>query len=142
MFELYLGGEHVASQLALHAPGTSYVHSSGFREDTWSLGPTTHLQAELVRHAIERGDAFVNFSPGPNVSKTRWSEELWVTHEFSFGAGPRSLASRFAAFQVLSSVRAALGGTAGRRSQLGAPSVPTAPAEGERSDVSARSAAA
>src|SRR5688500_18452696 len=51
-----------------------------------------HLQAELVRYGIERGDATVNFSPGPNVSKTRWSEALWVTtHEFAFGAGPRSL---------------------------------------------------
>lgn len=108
MFELYLDGSHVASQLALHAPGTSYVHSSGFREDTWALGVVTHLQAELVRHAIERGDEIVNFSPGPNVSKLRWSEQLWVTNEFVLGAGGRSLAVRFGAFQVLSGLRSAL----------------------------------
>ena len=119
MFELYLDGVHVASQLALHAAGTSYVHSSGFREDTWSLGVTTHLQAELVRHAIARGDRIVNFSPGPNVSKTRWSEQLWVTHEFAFGAGPRALTARFAAFQMLSSLRVTLDAASRHRSQLG-----------------------
>jgi hypothetical protein len=117
MFELYLGGEHVASQLALHSPGTSYVHSSGFREDTWTLGVVTHLQAELIRHAIERGDSVVNFSPGPNVSKTRWSDDLWVTHEFAFGAGPRSLAARFATFQMLSSLRATATIAARRRAE-------------------------
>lgn len=118
MFELYLGGEHVASQLALHAPGTSYVHSSGFREDTWELGVITHLHAELIRYAIERGDTTVNFSPGPNVAKSRWSEQLWVTHEFAFGAGPRSLAVRFGAFQMLSSLRSTLDAAAHRRDQL------------------------
>lgn len=121
MFELYLGGEHVASQLALHSPGTSYVHSSGFREDTWALGVVTHLQGELVRHAIGRGDSVVNFSPGPNVSKTRWSEDLWVSHEFSFGAGPRSLAARFATFSMLSSLRATLTSAARRRAQVDRP---------------------
>lgn len=120
MFELYLDGDHVASQLALHSPGTSYVHSSGFREDTWSLGVVTHLQAELVRHAIERGDSVVNFSPGPNVSKTRWSEQLWVANEFAFGAGPRSLTARFATFQMLSSLRSTLDAAGRRRSQLSA----------------------
>jgi hypothetical protein len=65
----------------------------------------THLQAELVRHAIERGDTAVNFSPGPNVSKLRWSEQLWVTHEFAVGGGSHALALRFAGFDMLSSVR-------------------------------------
>lgn len=120
MFELYLDGEHVASQLALHSVGTSYVHSSGFREDTWELGVITHLQAELIRYAVERGDTVVNFSPGPNVSKTRWSEELWVTHEFAFGAGPRTLTPRFAAFQMLSALRATLETAGRRRSHLAA----------------------
>lgn len=120
VFELYLDGEHVASQLALHSPGTSYVHSSGFREDTWSLGVVTHLQAELIRHAISRGDTMINFSPGPNVSKTRWSDQLWVTHEFAVGAGPRSLTPRFAAFQMLSSLKAVLDAAGRSRSQLDA----------------------
>lgn len=106
IFELYLDSQHVASQLALHSPGTSYVHSSGFREDVWPLGVATHLQAELVRYAVDRGDSVVNFSPGPNVSKLRWSEKLWVTHEFAFGAGPRSLTLKFSGFTMLSSLKA------------------------------------
>ena len=126
MFELYLDGDQVASQLALHAPGTSYVHSSGFREDTWALGVITHLQAELVRHAIDRGDTVVNFSPGPNVSKTRWSESLWITQEFAFGAGPRTLIGRHAVFTALSAVRTTLDAAAWRRSQTGGAGTPAA----------------
>ncbi len=118
LFELYLGGEHVASQLALHSPGTSYVHSSGFRQDIWALGVVTHLQAELIRYAIERGDTVVNFSPGPNVSKMRWSPDLWITQEFACGAGPRSLAVRFATYRALSAVRSARDDLARGRSEL------------------------
>lgn len=115
LFELYLDGEHVASQLALHSTGTSYVHSSGFRPDTWALGLVTHLQAELIRYAIERGDEVVNFSPGPNVSKSRWSPELWITQEFACGAGTRSLAARFTTYRALSAVRSSLDDLARRR---------------------------
>lgn len=118
LFELYLDGEHVASQLALHSAGTSYVHSSGFRPNTWALGVVTHLQAELIRYAIERGDEVVNFSPGPNVSKTRWSQELWVTQEFACGTGARSLAARFATWRALSAARSTLDDLARRRSEL------------------------
>jgi len=106
IFELHLDGNVVAAQLALHMPGVSYVHSSGFDQAEWSLGPVTFLQAELVKHAISRGDTVVNFSPGPNVSKLRWSQGLWVTHEFVYGCGPRSLQLRYAAYQTLSSLRA------------------------------------
>lgn len=115
IFELYLDSQVVAAQLALHAPGTSYVHSSGFRPETWNLGVVTHLHGELVRYAIERGDTVVNFSPGPNVSKLRWSEQLWVHHEFVFGAGPRLLHARFAAYQALSSIKTGLHNAARQR---------------------------
>ena len=106
IFELHLDGEVVAAQLALHMPGVSYVHSSGFDQAEWSLGPVTFLQAELVKYAIARKDTVVNFSPGPNVSKLRWSRKLWVTHEFAYGCGPRSLQLRYATYQTLSSLRA------------------------------------
>ena len=135
VFELYLAGEHVASQVALHSPGTSYVHSSGFKEEEWDLGVVTHLQAELVRHAIERGDTVVNFSPGPNVSKLRWSEQLWVTHEFAVGGGSHALTLRFASFDMLSSVRLMVQSAIRNRQQVRAaqkarltPAVPTTPA--------------
>lgn len=115
IFELSLDSEVVAAQLALHAPGTSYVHSSGFQPATWDLGVVTHLHAALVEHAVARGDTVVNFSPGPNVSKLRWSEELWVHHEFVFGSGPRTLHARFAAYQVLNAIKTALHNAARQR---------------------------
>lgn len=130
MFELRIDGVVVASQLALRAPGTSYVHSSGFDPTIWSLGPTTLLQAELIRTAVERGDRIVNFSPGPSVSKLRWSERLWVSNEFAYGAGSRSLGWRYGAFTTLRSVRTSVSAIrfAGRqrRAPEAAPS-PSAP---------------
>lgn len=115
IFELYLDSEVVAAQVALHARGTSYVHSSGFKPETWDLGVVTHLHGEVIRHAVERGDSVVNFSPGPNVSKLRWSEQLWIHHEFSFGSGPRSLHARFGAYQALTSIKAGLHNAARQR---------------------------
>jgi CelD/BcsL family acetyltransferase involved in cellulose biosynthesis len=106
IFQLLLDGEVVAAQLVLHANGTSYVHSSGFRSDVWDYGPVTLLHGELVRHAIDRGDTVVNFSPGPNVSKLRWSEQLSVTNEFAVGAGSRSLQVRYGLYHTLSALRA------------------------------------
>ena len=112
VLELELDGEIVASQLALHATGSSYLHSSGFHPDVWELGPVTHLQGELVQYAIGRGDTVVNFSPGPSVSKVRWSEETWVSQEFAFGAGPRSLRLRYGALRGLSLLHRSAGGVA------------------------------
>ncbi|MGS0685730.1 GNAT family N-acetyltransferase [Nakamurella sp. GG22] len=106
VIELEIDGDMLASQLVLHSPGSSYVHSSGFHPDIWSLGPVTYLHGELIKAAIERGDSVVNFSPGPNVSKLRWSEQLWVTNEFAYGSGARSVGFRFAAHQAMSAVRA------------------------------------
>ncbi len=143
VFELVIDGEVVAAQLALRAPGTAYVHSSGFLPSVWNLGPTTLLQSEVVRTAVERGDGMVNFSPGPSVSKLRWSETLWVGNDFAYGAGGRSLAARYGVFGALSTVKAArhamqftrrqrkstqppAAPSAGRSVEVGSPSVPAA----------------
>lgn len=107
VFELVIDGEVVAAQLVLRAPGTAYVHSSGFLPSVWNLGPTTLLQSEVIRTAVERGDRMVNFSPGPSVSKLRWSEDLWVGHDFAYGAGGRFLSARYSVFGALSTVKAA-----------------------------------
>lgn len=89
IWELWLGGREVAAQLVLHAPGTLYVHSSGFDPSTWELGPVTHLQEHAFRAACEDGLRWVNLSPGPNLAKLRWSERLLRHDEFwiSFGSG-------------------------------------------------------
>jgi CelD/BcsL family acetyltransferase involved in cellulose biosynthesis len=110
IFELELDGEVVACQLALHGPGSSYVHSSGFRSEAWPYGPVTHLVGALVRAAVARGDRVVNFSPGPRVSKLRWSEECWVSNEFAFGVGPRSMLRRYTLLRGAAAMRPSMAG--------------------------------
>jgi CelD/BcsL family acetyltransferase involved in cellulose biosynthesis len=104
IFELQLDGQTYASQIALHAPGCSYVYASGFEPEIWQLGPVTLLHAELIKHAVARGDQYVNFSPGPNVSKLRWSERLWVANDFAYGSGGGALRLRYGAFAIASSL--------------------------------------
>lgn len=98
ILELELGNEVVASQLVLHAPGLTYIHSSGFNADVWNLGPVTFLQGEAIAAAADRGERWINMSPGPHVAKLRWSERLDVHHDFAYGAGSRSLRWRYTAF--------------------------------------------
>lgn len=100
ILELELGGRIVASQLVLHAPGLTYIHSSGFTADVWDLGPVTFLQGEAISAAADRGERWINMSPGPNVAKLRWSESLDVHHDFAFGAGGRGLRWRYSAFTL------------------------------------------
>lgn len=96
IWELWLDGRQVAAQLVLHAPGTLYVHSSGFDPETWELGPVTHLQEHAFRAACEAGDRWVNLSPGPNLAKLRWSERLLRHDEFTLGFGSRGTLARLA----------------------------------------------
>ena len=98
LLELHLDGRAVAAQLALFAPGVTYLHSSGLRPEVWALGPITFLQEHLIREAAERGDRWVNFSPGPNVAKLRWSEQIDQHQDFAYGTGSRSLQWKHAAF--------------------------------------------
>ena len=98
VFELELGGRIVAAQLVLHAPGVTYIHSSGFTPDVWDLGPVTFLQGAAASAAADHGDRWINMSPGPNVAKLRWSGQLDVHHDFAYGAGGRALRWRYAAF--------------------------------------------
>jgi CelD/BcsL family acetyltransferase involved in cellulose biosynthesis len=98
--ELELGGEVVAAQLVLHAPRGIYFHSSGFRTQEWDLSPVTTLQAAAIEAANARSERWVNFSPGPNESKLRWSENLHVVREVAYGAGGAAAFTRFAGFMA------------------------------------------
>lgn len=98
LLELHLDDRVVAVQLALHAPGVTYFHSSGVDPEVWSLGPVTFLQEQLVRGAVERGDSWINFSPGPNVAKLRWSSTVDVHQDFAYGCGGPALKWKYAAF--------------------------------------------
>jgi CelD/BcsL family acetyltransferase involved in cellulose biosynthesis len=105
IFELERDGVVVAAQLILHGPRCSYLHTSGFDPQIWQFGPVTLLQAAIIQHAIARGDRFVTFSPGPSVSKLRWSEELWVANDFAYGAGNGSLRFRYGLYVTATSLR-------------------------------------
>ena len=100
ILELELAGDIVATQLVLHAPALTYIHSSGFTSDVWDLGPVTFLQGEAISAAADRGEQWINMSPGPNVAKLRWSEQLDVHHDFAYGAGKPTLRWRYGAFAL------------------------------------------
>jgi len=105
LLELLFRDRVVAVQLALFAPGVTYLHSSGLDPEARTMGPVTFLQEQLVKQAAERGDRWVNFSPGPNVEKLRWSEQL--DYDFTYGSGGGSLRwkyGNFAAVQTLKQV--------------------------------------
>ncbi|MBA8793250.1 CelD/BcsL family acetyltransferase involved in cellulose biosynthesis [Friedmanniella endophytica] len=101
---LRLGDRVVASQLILEAPGTWYVHSSGFDPDEWALGPVTYIQEQVFEQATQAGVRWINLSPGPNLSKMRWSERMAVSDDFAFGSGGKALRSRYTAFAAGSAV--------------------------------------
>jgi CelD/BcsL family acetyltransferase involved in cellulose biosynthesis len=103
--ELELGGRVVAAQLVLHAPGTLYFHSSGFEPDVWQLSPVTALQEAAIQAGIDDGARWVNFSPGPNEAKSRWSDGLHVVDDFAYGAGGRPDLARYTAFTLAQEVR-------------------------------------
>ena len=105
LVELVVDGEVVAVQLVLHSTGSSYMHSSGLNPAFWEFSAVTLLQAEAVRAAVERGDSWVNFSPGPNVAKMRWSERMHVQDDFAYATSSRVSSLRFLAFSQLAAAK-------------------------------------
>jgi CelD/BcsL family acetyltransferase involved in cellulose biosynthesis len=105
LVELELAGQIVATQLVLHPPGGIYFHSSGFLPAEWALSPVTALQVAAMRAAIDRGEQWVNFSPGPNEAKLRWSDQLAVYVDTAFGPASRSGLARYTAFFLAKDVR-------------------------------------
>lgn len=108
LLELHLAGEVVAVQLTLLAPGVAYLHSSGVLPEVWAMGPVTYLQEQVAKEAADRGDQWLNFSPGPNVAKMRWSEQIDLHQDFAYGSGTTSLRWKYGAFamgQALGQVR-------------------------------------
>lgn len=106
IWELWLDGRQVAAQLLLYAPDTVYVHSSGFDPSTWQFGPVTYLQEQAFKAACAAGLRWVNLSPGPNVAKLRWSEQVLRHDEFSVGFGSRATIVRQTVLGMARSLRA------------------------------------
>lgn len=108
LLTLDVAGVPVAVLLVLRAAKTSYFALSGLDPAWWRFGPVTLLQYEAAGRAALRGDAEVNFSVGPDLSKLRWSEHV-VQHPEFVVCGPRPRSRRrlagYAALAAVAAVR-------------------------------------
>jgi CelD/BcsL family acetyltransferase involved in cellulose biosynthesis len=95
---LELGGEPIAGALTLRSNGCIYFSFTGMRSVHWDLGAITAILAAELESAQVDGLAHANFSPGPDVSKLRWNEQLEIHNEFVdvSGAARARLAMRAA----------------------------------------------
>ena len=75
LYSLTIDEEVVAVRATMEINGSLYLYHSGFEPRWWSKGVATLLLTEMVKAAIERRLAAVNFSPGMDNSKTRWGVE-------------------------------------------------------------------
>jgi CelD/BcsL family acetyltransferase involved in cellulose biosynthesis len=89
LLTLNVDGAAVAAQLVLRSRSAAYFSLSGMDPQWWTVGPVTLLQYTAMERALARGDAEVNLSVGPDISKLRWSE-LVVQHPEFVVCGPRT----------------------------------------------------
>lgn len=82
LYTLRIDGQVAAVRAALDANGQRYLYYSGFDPAWWKYGVMTLLVTEMIRDAIERRLESINFSPGVDVSKTRWGVELVPFHSY------------------------------------------------------------
>lgn len=82
LYTLRIDGQVAAVRAALDANGQRYLYYSGFDPAWWKYGVMTLLVTEMVRDAIDRKLESINFSPGVDVSKTRWGVELVPFHSY------------------------------------------------------------
>jgi CelD/BcsL family acetyltransferase involved in cellulose biosynthesis len=72
VFEMYVGDTLVAARIGFVVADSLYLYYSGF-DPAWSkYSVMTTTVTEMVKYAIGQGLSTVNFSPGTDVSKTRW----------------------------------------------------------------------
>ena len=105
---LDVAGEAVAALLVLRSAQAGYLACSGVAPAWWHVSPVTLLQWTAMCGAVERGDAEMNLSMGPDVAKLRWSEHV-VPHMEFVVCGPRTRS------RALLTGYAALGAVAGMR---------------------------
>lgn len=101
---MHVDGAVAAARLQLHANGTAFVSCSGFAPQWWPYSVATTTLAEGIKAAITRGDRLVNLSPGPDVAKLRWSEQLQLHQEFIVVGSRRGALPAFALFWLLRAV--------------------------------------
>jgi CelD/BcsL family acetyltransferase involved in cellulose biosynthesis len=72
VFEMYVGEQLVAARIGFVIEDSMYLYYSGF-DTAWSkYSVMTTTVTEMIKYAIGQGLNTVNFSPGTDVSKTRW----------------------------------------------------------------------
>jgi CelD/BcsL family acetyltransferase involved in cellulose biosynthesis len=98
-------GRTVASQFTPYGDDTTFTSHSGFDPAHWDCSPMTLLTAKAVQRAIELGHDQLVLSPGPHVSKSRWSSTLEGYNTFLVVGGGRADRMRFLAYWVASSIR-------------------------------------
>jgi CelD/BcsL family acetyltransferase involved in cellulose biosynthesis len=88
-------GAAVASLYTPYGHDTTFISHSGFDPAHWACSPLTLVTAHAARRAIELGHNRVTLSPGPHVSKSRWSQQLECHHSFLVVNGGRRDRARF-----------------------------------------------
>jgi CelD/BcsL family acetyltransferase involved in cellulose biosynthesis len=72
VFELEIGGEIVASRVAIAFESQLYLYFSGYDLKWRQYSVMTTLMAEIIKWAIECGFTLINLSTGTDLSKLRW----------------------------------------------------------------------
>ncbi len=76
IFEMYVREQLVATRIGFVIEDGLYLYYSGF-DPAWSrYSVMTTTVTEMIKYAIGQGLNTVNFSPGTDVSKTRWGPRL------------------------------------------------------------------
>jgi CelD/BcsL family acetyltransferase involved in cellulose biosynthesis len=103
VFQLEIGGEVVATRVAMIFGDQLYLYYSGYNISWARYSVMTTLVAEAIQWAIDRRFKVVNLSTGSDVSKTRWSpHEVIFTEGLQRSSTPRGQLS----FRVYHKVRA------------------------------------
>jgi CelD/BcsL family acetyltransferase involved in cellulose biosynthesis len=72
LFQLVIGGEVVAARVAFVVHDSLYLYFSGFDPKWADYAVMTTTLVEAIKYALQRQMKTVNFSIGPDISKSRW----------------------------------------------------------------------
>lgn len=103
---LDIAGQAVAAQLALQAPGATYLGPSGVNPAWWHVSAVTLLQLHAAEAAVRRGHRTFNLSVGPSVAKLRWSEQIRQHPEFIVCGPRRSSRASFTVYRLAATAAA------------------------------------
>jgi CelD/BcsL family acetyltransferase involved in cellulose biosynthesis len=120
VFELRIGGAVVAARVGFVLGQELYLYFTGYRSEFARFSVMTTTTAEAIQWAIYRGLKLVNFSPGRDVSKTRWSPNEILFRDALLGSGNRPSHWKEAAFMRVRDERLRKTGVVSRLLNFGA----------------------